>query len=92
MQVATKLHHLLLLLLLPLLVKAEWTLIPGTDCSPGEGGVAIGRDSESTIISKTKCLAACEQDQTCVAVVRRADDEPGPCYMRFSLTLTNQAS
>ena len=88
MQVATKLHHLLLLLLLPLLVKAEWTLIPGTDCSPGEGGVAIGQDLESTIISKTKCLAACEQDETCVAVVRRADHEAGPCYMRFSPTLT----
>jgi len=88
MQVTTKLHHLLLLLLLPLLVKTEWTLKPGTDCSPGEGGVAIGEDSESTSISKTKCLAACEQDQTCVAVVRRADEEAGPCYMRFSPTLT----
>ena len=88
MQAATKLHHLLLLLLLPLLVKAEWTLKPGTDCSPGEGGVAIGQDSGSANISKTKCLAACEQDQTCVAVVRRADEEAGPCYMRFSLTLT----
>jgi len=86
MQAATKLHHLLLLLLL-LLVKAEWTVKPGTDCSPGEGGVAIGQDSESTSISKTKCLAACEQDQTCVAVVRRADDESGPCYMRSSINL-----
>ena len=88
MQAATKLQHLLLLLLLPLLVNAEWTVKPGTDCSPGEGGVAIGQDLESTSISKTKCLAACEQDQTCVAVVRRVDDEAGPCYIRFSPTLT----
>merc|ERR1712180_527556 len=38
-------------------------------------------------MSKTKCLAACEQDETCVAVVRRADDEAGPCYMRSSINL-----
>jgi len=59
----------------------------GKDCSPGEGGVAIGEDSESTSISLSKCLAACEEDTTCVAVVRRAQDEAGPCYMRSNINM-----
>ena len=82
MQAAAKLRSIFLLLLLPL-SGAEWTLTPSTDCSPGEGGEAIGEDSDTTSISLNKCLAACEEDETCVAVVRRAQDEAGPCYMRL---------
>ena len=83
MQAAAKLGSVLLLLLLPL-SGAEWTVTPGTNCSPGEGGEAIGEDSDTTSISLSKCLAACEDDKTCVAVVRRAQDEAGPCYMRLA--------
>ena len=83
MQAAPKLCNIFLLLLIPL-SGAEWTVTPGKDCSPGEGGEAIGEDSESTSISLSKCLAACEEDTTCVAVVRRAQDEAGPCYMRLA--------
>ena len=83
MQTAAKLCNIFLLLLLPL-SAAEWTVTPGTDCSPGEGGEAIGEDSDTTSISLSKCLAACEEDKTCVAVVRRAQDEAGPCYMRLA--------
>jgi len=85
MQAAPKLRNIFLLLI-PL-CGAEWTLTPGTDCSPGEGGEAIGQDSDSTSISLSKCLAACEDDKTCVAVVRRAQDEAGPCYMRSNINL-----
>ena len=84
MQAAAKLRSIFLLLLLPLF-GAEWTLTPSTDCSPGEGGEAIGEDSDTTSISLNKCLAACEEDETCVAVVRRAQDEAGPCYMRLGI-------
>jgi len=83
MQAAPKLRNIFLLLLIPL-SGAEWTVTPGKDCSPGEGGEAIGEDSESTSISLSKCLAACEEEKTCVAVVRRAQDEAGPCYMRLA--------
>jgi len=86
MQAAPKLRNIFLLLILPL-SGAEWTVTQGKDCSPGEGGVAIGEDSESTSISLSKCLAACEEDTTCVAVVRRAQDEAGPCYMRSNINL-----
>jgi len=86
MQAAAKLRSIFLLLLLPL-SGAEWTVTPGTDCSPGEGGESIGQDSDTTSISLNKCLAACEEDTTCVAVVRRAQDEAGPCYMRSSINL-----
>jgi len=86
MQAAAKLGSVLLLLLLPL-SGAEWTVTPGTNCSPGEGGEAIGEDSDTTSISLSKCLAACEEDKTCVAVVRRAQDEAGPCYMRSNINL-----
>ena len=82
MQAAPKLRNIFLLLI-PL-SGAEWTLTPSTDCSPGEGGEAIGQDSDTTSISLSKCLAACEEDKTCVAVVRRAQDEAGPCYMRLA--------
>jgi hypothetical protein len=86
MQTAAKMCNIFLLLLLPL-SAAEWTVTPGTDCSPGEGGEAIGEDSDTTSISLSKCLAACEEDKTCVAVVRRAQDEAGPCYMRSNINL-----
>ena len=90
MQAASKLHNLFLLLLIIPLSLAEWTVTPGTNCSPGEGGEAIGEDSERTSISLSKCLAACEEDKTCVAIVRRAQDEAGPCYMRLpSLNFTH---
>jgi len=85
MQSATKLRNIFLLLI-PL-SGAEWTVTPGTNCSPGEGGEAIGLDSDATSISLSKCLAACEEDKTCVGVVRRAQDEAGPCYMRSSINL-----
>jgi len=85
MQAAPKLRNIFLLLI-PL-SGAEWTLTPSTDCSPGEGGEAIGQDSDTTSISLSKCLAACEEDKTCVAVVRRAQDEAGPCYMRSNINL-----
>jgi len=87
MQAASKLHNLFLLLLIIPLSLAEWTVTPGTNCSPGEGGEAIGEDSERTSISLSKCLAACEEDKTCVAIVRRAQDEAGPCYMRSNINL-----
>jgi len=77
---------LFLLLIIPL-SGADWMVTPDTNCSLGEGGEAIGEDSESTSISLSKCLAACEEDETCVAVVRRAQDEAGPCYMRSNINL-----
>ena len=83
MQSATKLLYVFLLLLLSL-SGAEWTVTPNTDCSPGQGGEAIGQDSDTTSISLSKCLTACEEDDTCVAVVRQANDEAGFCHMRFS--------
>ena len=83
MQSATKLLYVFLLILLSL-SGAEWTVTPNTDCSPGQGGEAIGQDSDTTSISLSKCLTACEEDDTCVAVVRQANDEAGFCQMRFS--------
>jgi len=85
MQTAAKLPNIFLLLI-PL-SGAEWTVTLGTNCSPGEGGEAIGQDSDTTSISLSKCLAACEEDETCVGVVRRAQDEAGPCYMRSNINL-----
>ena len=82
MQTTAKLCNIFLLLI-PL-SGAEWAVTPGTNCSPGEGGEAIGQDSDTTSISLSKCLAACEEDETCVGVVRRAQDEAGPCYMRLA--------
>merc|ERR1711971_746808 len=78
--------NIFVLLIIPL-SGAEWTVTPGTNCSPGEGGEAIGEDSDTTSISLSKCLAACEEDKTCVAVVRRTQDEAGPCYMRSNINL-----
>ena len=84
-------QSLLLLASLHTIVCQDWKKTAGLDCYEGKGGDPLGPEPFSTNLSLEQCRDACDQDNQCQGIIRKASDqqEQGFCYKRTNLQLGN---
>jgi len=69
--------------------KSKWSKFDGIDCYEGKGGTAIQPDPYSNSMTLQDCSDACESEEGCVAIIRKASDEDseGLCYLRSNIEI-----
>ena len=69
--------------------KSKWSKFDGIDCYEGKGGTAIQPDPYSNSLTLQDCSDACESEEGCVAIIRKASDKDseGLCYLRSNIDI-----